>query len=168
MPITTTTAKDHQARWQEIARDPVLRDLSYKVETNAQGQLIVSPHQNSHSFLQASVRDLLQEQASEGVVVPEFAIATEQGVKVPGVIWTSPERRDEMEATGDPTTLAPEICIEVMSDTNTEEEMQQKRSLYLQAGAEEVWVVDGEGRVRFFGEADMERSSLVPGYPTRV
>jgi Uma2 family endonuclease len=168
MPITTTTAKDHQARWQEIARDPVLRDLSYKVETNAQGQLIVSPHQNSHSFLQASVRDLLQEQASEGVVVPEFAIATEQGVKVPDVIWTSPERRDEMEATGDPTTLAPEICIEVMSDTNTEEEMQQKRSLYLQAGAEEVWVVDGEGRVRFFGEADMERSSLVPGYPTRV
>ncbi|PSQ85200.1 MAG: Uma2 family endonuclease [Bacteroidetes bacterium QH_2_63_10] len=168
MPITTTTAKDHQARWQEIARDPVLRDLSYKVETNVQGQLIVSPHQNSHSFLQASVRDLLQEQASEGVVVLEFAIATEQGVKVPDVIWTSPERRDEMEATGDPTTLAPEICIEVMSDTNTEEEMQQKRSLYLQAGAEEVWVVDGEGRVRFFGEADMERSSLVPGYPTRV
>lgn len=168
MPTTTTTAQDHQARWREIARDPVLRDLPYKVETNAQGQLIVSPHQNRHSFLQARVRDRLQEQVSEGVVVPEFAIATEQGVKVPDVIWTSPERRVDMEATGDPTTLAPEICVEVMSDTNTEAEMQQKRSLYLQAGADEVWIVDREGQVRFFGEAEMEHSSLVPDYPSRV
>ena len=168
MATVTKSAREHQARWREIARDPVLRDLPYKVETNAQGQLIVSPHQNSHSFLQASVRDLLQEQGSEGVVVPEFAIATEQGVKVPDVIWTSAERRNEMEATGDPTTLAPEICIEVMSDTNTEEEMQQKRSLYRRAGAEEVWIVDGEGRVRFFGDEEREHSALMPKYPQRV
>ena len=168
MPTTTTTAKNHQVRWKEIARDPVLQDLPYKVETNAQGQIIVSPHQNSHSFLQASVRDLLQEQLSEGVVVPEFAIATEQGVKVPDVIWTSSERREEMEATGDPTTLAPELCVEVMSDTNTEEEMQQKRSLYLQAGAEEVWTVDREGHVRFFGATERKRSSLAPDYPRQV
>ncbi|MFB6249426.1 MAG: Uma2 family endonuclease [Salinibacter sp.] len=168
MPITTANPRDHQARWREVIRDPVLRDLPYKVETNAQGQLIVSPHQNVHSFLQARVRDLLQKHMSEGMVVPEFAIATRQGVKVPDLIWTSPERRTDMEATGDPTTQAPELCVEVMSETNTLEEMTEKRRLHGDAGAEEVWIVDQEGHVRFFGEKDRERSALAPSFPPRL
>ena len=57
-----------------------------------------------------------------------------------------------MEATGDPSTLAPEICVEVMSPTNTEEEMQEKRRLYREIGAEEVWVVGEKGRIRFYGK----------------
>ena len=168
MPATTANARDHQARWDEVIHDPVLRDLPYKVETNAQGQLIVSPHQNVHSFLQARVRDLLQNQMTQGVVVPGFAIATHQGVKVPDLIWTSPERRADMEATGDPTTQAPELCVEVMSESNTDEEMTEKRRLYRDAGAEEVWVVDADGRVRFFGDEELDQSTLAPDFPNQV
>lgn len=168
MSTTTAAAERQQERWRDIVRDPALRDLPYKVETNAQGQIIVSPHQNVHSFLQASVRDRLQEHAPPGIVVPEFALATEQGVKVPDMIWTSNERRAEMEATGDPTILAPELCVEVMSETNTEEEMQTKRALYRDAGAEEVWIVAPDGTVRFFGADERERSSIAPDFPTHI
>ena len=56
-----------------------------------------------------------------------------------------------MQKTGDPSTLAPEICVEVTSEPSDWEEMRSKRELYREAGAEEVWVVD-EGTVRFFGE----------------
>lgn len=37
MPVTTTKAREHQAHWEEVVRDPALRDLPYNVETNARG-----------------------------------------------------------------------------------------------------------------------------------
>jgi len=83
-------------------------------------------------------------------------------------VWVSPDRRQEMEATGDPTTLAPELCVEVMSETNTEEEMQTKRTLYRDAGAEEVWIVSPDGTVRFFGADERDQSSIAPDVPTRI
>ena len=74
----------------------------------------------------------------------------------------------EMKETGDPSTLAPEICVEVMSDSNDWEEMHQKRQLYLRAGAREVWVVEQEGRVHFFEEQEIERSEIAPEFPPQV
>jgi len=74
----------------------------------------------------------------------------------------------EMEQTGDPTTLAPEICVEVMSESNDWDEMNEKRPLYLEAGAEEVWIVDREGRIQFFREEELEMSDIVPDFPKRI
>lgn len=73
-----------------------------------------------------------------------------------------------MEKTGDPTTRAPELCVEVMSETNTPAEMTEKRRLYREAGAEEVWIVDREGAVRFFGEEGQDQSALSPAFPSHV
>lgn len=83
MPVTAAKPRDHQARRDEVSHHPVLRERPYKVETNAQGQLMMSPRQNAHSFLWGRVRNLLPKHMSEGVVVPEFAIATRQGLKAP-------------------------------------------------------------------------------------
>ncbi len=168
MLTTTTPVEEHQAHWRELAADPTLQDLPYKVETNRRGQLVLSPHKNWHSFTQETVADLLREHAPEGSTPPEFAIATPEGVKAPDVIWVSPQRKREMEATGDPTTLAPEICVEVMSDANDWAEMDEKRTLYREAGAEEVWVVTEEGDVHFFGDEERESSDLAPSFPDQI
>ncbi len=168
MPTTTTPAKEHQERWQEITRDPLLSELPYKVETNNRGQIVLSPHKNRHSFLQEQVQDLLDEHAPDGHRPPEFAIATHEGVKSPDVVWMSPERRRKMEKTGDPTTLAPEVCVEVLSSSNTEEEIREKRALYLEAGAEEIWVVTEESEVRFFAEEELEESGIMPEFPSEL
>lgn len=169
MPTTTTKTKEHQARWNEIVRDPALRDLPYKVETNEQGQILLSPHLNRHSFQQYDIQKLLEEHAPKGVVPPEFALATPKGVKAPDVVWMTPSRRKEIEATGDPTTLAPEICVEVMSDSNTWSEMDEKRILYLEAGAEEVWVVGEGGAVWFWDSSgQMDSSEIAPDFPDKL
>lgn len=169
MTTTTTKAKEHQARWQEIVADPALRELPYKVETNARGQLVLSPHKNQHSVDQKRIQDLLDEHApAEGMSPPEFAIATSAGVKAPDVVWMSQGRWELMQRTGDPSTFAPEICIEVMSDSNDWEEMQQKRDLYLETGAEEVWIVDEEGQIWFYGEEEMETSEIATEFPTKL
>jgi Uma2 family endonuclease len=59
-------------------------------------------------------------------------------VKQVDVIWASADRLAEMRETVDPLILAPEICVEVLSEANAEAEMQEKRPLYLEAGAGEV------------------------------
>jgi Uma2 family endonuclease len=163
-----TTLTEQQAHWQEVVSDPSLQDLPYKVETNERGQLVLSPHSNRHSKLQTRLFLLLQEHAPDGLVSVEYALATPDGVKVADVVWMSPEREREMEETGDPSTLAPEICVEVTSTSNTAEEMAQKRALYRDIGAEEVWVVNEEGQIQFFGETEIGASQIARDCPIEI
>lgn len=128
----------------------------------------MSPHKNRHAFLQEQVQDLLDEYAPKGRHPPEFAIATPEGLKAPNSVWMSPERRRDMENTDDPTMLAPEICVEVLSSSNTDEEVKEKRVLYRDAGADEVWVVDEDEQNRFYGDEEMEHSRIAPDFPTEV
>ena len=167
MPTTTIRAQEHQERWGEIVHDPSLRDLPYKVETNRRGQIVLSPNRNRHTRLQKSVEKEL-DRLLAGEAFQEWAIATPEGVKVPDVIWASARRQAEMEETGDPTTLAPEICVEILSSSNTAEEIREKRALYREAGAEEVWVVDEDGQVRFYGAEEMDRSEIAKEFPEQV
>jgi len=168
MPTTTTGAEEHQKRWQEIADDPLLSELPYKVETNRRGQIVLSPHKNQHSVVQEQIQGLLGEHAPDGLQPTEFAIATPRGTRVADVVWMSGGRWEEMQKTGDPTTLAPEICIEVMSGSNDWEEMEEKRELYLEAGAEEVWVAGEEGEVRFFADEELKGSGVAPEFPSEL
>ena len=67
------------------------------------------------------------------------------------------------------TDTAPEICVEIISPTNMLEEQMHKGSLYLQAGAEEFWLCDELGNVRFFdASGPLERSQLCPDFPVKV
>lgn len=168
MPSTTVRFKEQQERWDAIVQDPLLSELPYKVETNQRGQIVLSPHKNRHTFQQKAVQKKLDELLSGGEAFQELAIATSGGTKQADVIWTSANRLKEMKQTGDPTTLAPEICVEIMSESNDWEEMHDKRALYREAGAEEVWVVDADGHVRFFGEEEMDRSDIAPAFPDHV
>lgn len=166
MPTQTLTS--HQAQWQDLVEDPSLQGLPYKIETNERGQLVLSPHKNRHSKLQTGLFLLLQKHAPDGLISVEYALATPEGVKAPDVVWMSPEREREMNETGDPSTRAPELCVEITSAANTEEEMTEKRRLYRDIGAEEVWIVDEEGHIRFFGEEEQESSQIAPSCPAEV
>jgi len=138
------------------------------VETNAQGQLVLSPHKNYHSRLQSALFRRLQQHAPDGLISVGYALATPAGEKAPDVVWMSPHRAREMAETGDPATRAPELCVEVMSDSNTDDEMREKRALYRAIGAEEVWVVSEDGTIRFFGEAERGASAIAPSCPAEL
>jgi Uma2 family endonuclease len=46
--------------------------------------------------------------------------------------------------------------------------MEAKIDLYREAGAQEVWVVEEDGRIRFFADEEMEESALAPEFPTSL
>jgi Uma2 family endonuclease len=55
---------------------------------------------------------------------------------------------------------APVMCIEVVSPSNSVKELEEKRTAYLAAGAEEVWIIYPQSkRCEFHGkQGRLERS----------
>lgn len=164
----TKTKEQPGLSWEEICHDPRFRDLPYKIETNARGQIVMSPTHQYHGALQNKIGTKLEIAHTEGVVVTESAIATSDGKKIADVAWYSAERWAQVKGELD-ASIAPEIAVEVHSPGNTEEEMTHKRALYFEAGAEEVWICDQEGTITFYDtDGERETSSRVPSFPDRI
>jgi Uma2 family endonuclease len=144
-------------RWAEVVNDPVLQDLPYKIELNIHGKIEMSPANNRHARLQGYFAGEFAHQLKGGAVLTECPILTEIGVKVPDVAWATTAF---LEQHGDTTPFphAPKICVEIVSPSNSDEEMQEKIRAYLAAGAHEVWLVSEEGSIRYF-DAGGERSA---------
>jgi len=156
--------------WAEVVADPSLRDLPYKIELNEYGQILMTPHWPLHSEIQSILQDELNHRLEGGRAVPEYTIQTSKGVRVADVAWRSDERWGRIKAAGSaPAPIAPEICIEVRSGSNTTSEMGEKRALYFEAGALEVWICDETGRLEFFDpDGKQPRSKAVPSFPSRI
>ena len=164
----TLTHAEIEARWEEIAENPIWDDVPCKIETDAYGQVVMDPPLRWHRRAQLQIMDLLREVLEGGETCFEVGVHTAEGTKVPDVYWDAPSHQAfEDEDRGSWT--APTICVEVRSPTNTDAEMRLKRRLYLEAGAEEVWICDEEGRMRFFGPAgEWLRSPRAPVFPDRI
>ncbi len=154
--------------WETVCTNTNLRDLPYKVELNARGQIIMSPARLYHGRFQNRIGYLLETLASHGESVTECAVKTTDSTKVADVAWFSQDRwnqvKDDFEA-----QLAPEICIEIVSQSNTKEELQYKKSLYFEAGAIEFWLCDQEGEMSFWeSDQEIKKSKIIPKFPRRV
>ena len=145
-------------RWAELCNDPRLRDLPGKIELNAYGVIEMSPASNRHARQQAAIAVALGQQLPGGETLVECSIATAEGVRVPDVAWASFEF---LGRHGDTTPFpeAPEICVEVRSPSNSDEEMTLKTRLYLDAGAVEVWIVSEAGPWQVFDAQGAQSSS---------
>jgi Uma2 family endonuclease len=154
--------------WHEIVVHPSLVDLPFKIETNQFGQVVMSPAGSTHGLFQGAIQDLIREHVKGGRVAQECPVQTTDGIKVADVAWLSSEFLNAH--LGEDVFLnAPEICVEIISPSNTALEMATKRALYLAAGALEVWMCDLKGKMRFFdANGELEGSSLAPGFPKLV
>lgn len=133
--------------WDDVLANPHLQNLPFKIELNRWGRIEMSPASNRHGMVQVDVAAELR-QRSGGRVIVECSIQTSDGVRVADVAWVSDAR---LARFGDATPFpgAPELCVEIMSPTNSWAEMHMKAALYLEAGAEEVWIqtLDGQRSV---------------------
>lgn len=100
--------------------------------------------------------------------MPECPLQTSEGVKAIDAVWVSEERRKSRP--NHPCYLiAPEICIEVVSPSNSQEELNERRRLFFEKGAIEVWLCDEEGQMSFFDPAGLlERSKICPEFPRKI
>jgi Uma2 family endonuclease len=152
-------------QWQEVCEHPSLQNLPFKIELNERGQILMSPVKVYHSAFQGKISRLLPD---NGIVLPECAIKTTKGTKVADIAWCSEQRFKIIEREAE-CSVAPELCIAVISSSNTKIEMEEKRQLYISAGAIEFWVCNEEGEVMFFdANGQLKNSKLVPTFPNKV
>ncbi len=154
--------------WQEVCEDPCLQNLPYKIELNHWGKIEMSPAKYDHAFRQGKIIKLLNQMISSGEVFPECPIETEDNVKSADVVWVSDER-DKINKGKIACSIAPEVCIEVKSESNTMKEMMFKKDLYLKAGAQEFWLCDESGDMSFYNtEGQLKKSTRFPDFPNHV
>ncbi len=160
------------AVWERLLESEELRDLPYRVETDRLGQLIMSPSPSfDHGANQSRIAVLLSRLLPDGIVITECPLSTTEGVKAIDIAWISKARLQPQRGRVC-LTKSPEICVEVLSPNNSKREMKEKRRLYFEAGAEEVWFRDRDGRMQFFMKASPEEagrvSVLCPEFPPIV
>ena len=144
-------------QWQDVLADKSLRDLPYKIELNERGNIEMSPASFLHSLLEGEMATLLRTQLG-GRVFTELAIQTSKGVRVPNVAWGS-DHFVEQHIEEICASSAPEICIEIISPSNSKIEMSEKIALFVDSGAIEVWLVNEQGEISFFNAGGQQQKS---------
>ena len=171
LPSQAAQTKFNLHRWTELLSDPQLARIEGRIETDRYGHIIMSPPPApSHGSFQLEIGHLLRQLMPDGRTLTECPISTADGVKAADVAWASPACMREL---GNRVCFprAPEICVEVLSPGNSKAEIDEKKLLYFDAGAREVWVCAKSGALAFFGAeapASIEASRLCPQFPKRI
>lgn len=144
-------------RYRALCEDKLYANLPGKIELDPWGRMVMSPASYYHGTMQVRLARALEPLGGHSTV--EAPIITMAGIFVADVSWASNEffsaHVDE-----NPLKCAPEICIEVLSPSNSVKEIREKIDAYLAAGAQEVWVVSPQSeRIEFYGRrGELERS----------
>jgi Uma2 family endonuclease len=132
------TREELAVRYRDICEDIRFANLPGKIELDLWGRMVMSPASTYHGMVQGRLCQRLA--VLGGETFAEAPIVTATGLFVADVAWGSPEF---ISAHGAETPLmwAPELCIEVVSPSNSVKELEEKRTAVLAAGADEVWIL---------------------------
>jgi hypothetical protein len=129
--------------WQEICADPSLNDLPCKIETNAWGQIVMTPINNRRGLFADSLH------GKPGQVLPNCPIDTREGIKVVDVAWATSEFITE-NVNRLTCATAPTLCIDVAMPGIDQTYYLEKRELYFARSVQEVWLCNEHGALTFY------------------
>ena len=170
--ITRSRTEQHafnERRWAEIMAEPLDGSIS-KIETDREGKAIISPSAGKdHGDRQAEIVYQLKLLLPKGGVLTECGVSTQEGNKTPDISWISIHHPQFRKSDVKVLNPAPEICVEVLSPSNSAEDIELKRRLYFEEGAQEIWICGLEGQIKFFSPAgEVESSRLCAKFPKRI
>lgn len=147
--------------WQEIYSDSSLNDLPYKIESNEWGQIVmtpINPINNRRSMILGLFMDVLPRDS--GQLICSCPIDTRKGVKVVDIAWMTSEFFAEniQQLT---CASSPKLCIDVIILGIATDYYADKRELYFEGGAQEVWLCDEQGGLAFY-DCTGENPRLAP------
>jgi Uma2 family endonuclease len=174
MSVTTRSRAEQHAfnerRWAEIMNDAFVDASISKIETDRDGNVIMSPSAGKdHGDRQAEIVYQLRSLLPKGGALTECGVSTREGNKTPDISWISIHHPQFRESDVTVLNPAPEICVEVLSPRNSAEEIELKKRLYFEEMAQEVWICGLEGQMKFFSAAgELEGWKLCPKFPKRI
>ncbi|MBV8375657.1 MAG: Uma2 family endonuclease [Verrucomicrobia bacterium] len=170
LPDLESQTEFNLSRWAEVLADATLAKLPHRIETDQHGHILMSPPPAPiHGRRQAHISGLLRQLLPGGTAFSECPLSTAGGVKAIDVAWLAPERSEDISR----LTLferAPEICVEIASPSNSLSEINEKRALYFDAGAAEVWICNLDGSISFIvaPHNQLPASYICPAFPGSI
>jgi Uma2 family endonuclease len=154
------TREELATRYRDLCDDPRFSNVPGKIELDLWGRMVMSPASTYHAQVQGSLCQRLA--VLGGVAFIEPPIVTPVGLYAPDLAWASTDfvaaHRGET-----PFMSAPQLCIEVISPSNSRKEIREKTHAYVVAGAEEVWIVYPQSkRCEFYGKQGLLERSAYP------
>ena len=154
--------------WSRVIFDPVLSELPFKIELNEWGKIEMSPASNFHGMLQTAIAITLKEKLPSGKAFVECSKKKKKNVKVADVVWCS-MAFFEKNGKSTPYNESPEIVVEVALPSSRLAELVEKKSLYFEKGAKEVWICEETGEMIFYQASGRLAESVVcPEFPKKV
>jgi len=90
---------------------------------------------------------------SVAVTTPSF------GIRIPDVVWMPCDKWDGFDR-DDPVPFVPDLCVEVLLDSDRTQDIDRRVKGYLEGGAREVIVVGQCGQVQFWGARGQVQASM--------
>lgn len=90
---------------------------------------------------------------SVAVTTPSF------GIRVPDVVWMPCDRWESFDR-DDPVPFVPDLCVEVLLDSDRMQDIHRRVLAYLEGGAREVIVVGQRGQVEYWGAQGQRQASM--------
>jgi Uma2 family endonuclease len=171
--MTRSRVEQHafnERRWAEIMADSVIDGSISKIETDREGNVHMSPSAGKdHGDRQAEIVYQLKLLLPKGGVLTECGVSTQEGNETPDISWMSIHHPQFRQPDVKVLNPAPEICVEMLSPSNGAEDIELKKRLYFEEAAQEVWICDLEGQMKFFSATgELEGSKLCPKFPKRI
>jgi Uma2 family endonuclease len=144
-------------RYRALCDDPRFENVPGKIELDMWGRMVLTPTNNLRGVLKTRLTQPLL--ALGGQALCAASVSTNRGVLVADITWMSTSTW-QSRRTETPLSRAPELCIEIISPSNSRKEMDQKIAAYIAAGAQEVWLVLAKSkRVRVFDAGGEQAAS---------
>ena len=151
--------------WEEACECSSLEDMPFKIELDAEGNLVMSEVRVWHGAMQAQIGALLMDLLPGGKGAHEIGVLTSDNVKVLDVAWFTDEHWEAVKDDACCAT-APAICVEVACGGDPARSFERKKPLYFKAGAQEVWFCDRSGEMAFYTSVGrIAKSMLCPPFP---
>ena len=128
----------NQRRWDELLQSGEMELYeTQRIETDRHGHLVMSPWAAAkHGTYQGQVGARLQNLLPGGIFIAECPVSTSDGVKLVDAAWMSRQCYEPMREFF-VFEKALEICVEVLSPSNTKAEMDERRALFSEIGCVE-------------------------------
>jgi ABC-type polysaccharide/polyol phosphate transport system ATPase subunit len=137
--VATGTAKQAIERYHHILGLKISEDLPEGIVEGNVG------------LYAGKLAELLLRELPEGSIATQIPLEMEDGVLSLELGWTSQSRMKTLRT--DPTwNGAPDIAIQILSNSKSEAQAQQAIDKLMRAGATEVWIVYKSGAILRFGE----------------
>lgn len=147
------------AAWRRLTSNTEFVER-YRYEVDELGEPVLNPSPSARrQIVLTDVYCHLTEQMGH-LAAMSVAVSTRSfGIRVPDVVWMPCDKWEGFDR-DDPVPFVPDLCIEVLLDSDRIHNIDRRVEAYLNGGAAEVIIIGQRGETQFWGSNGQRQASI--------